>query len=89
MLEEWDGVLIDRPYTPTDADRYVPGADKLPKLNQLVKNALQVVRLGGRVGAIDYEWPHPGKLGREVAVIGVFTGRNNRARVFTVFERVA
>lgn len=32
-------------------------------------------------------WPQPPKFGKEVAVVAVGTGRNNRARWFTVFER--
>lgn len=82
-----NAILIDRPYTKDDATHYKPGPDRLPKLNDLVKNCLSMVKLGGRVGVLDYMFPHPGKWGQEVAVIGVTTGRNNRMRVFTVFER--
>jgi hypothetical protein len=85
---DWPAVLIDRPYTSEDAAHYAPGADTLPDLNDLLKRALNVVPQGGRVGVLDYLWPHPGKVGLEVAVIGVGTGRNGRARWFTVFERV-
>lgn len=85
----WPAILIDRPYTESDAAKYVPGADKLPELNKLLKDALRMVAIGHRVGVLDYLWPHPGKLGLEVAVVGVGTGRNARARWFTVFERVA
>lgn len=84
----WDAVLIDRPYTEADAARYVPGADKLPEINDLLKRALHIVPIGGKVGVLDYTWPHPGKIGKEVAVVAVGTGRNNRARWFTVFQRL-
>lgn len=84
----WPGVLIDRPYTPDDAATYAPGRDALPDLNALLKAALELVSMGGRVGVLDYQWPHPGKIGHEVAVVAVGTGRNGRARWFTVFERV-
>lgn len=84
----WDAILIDRPYTDADAERYLPGKAKLPSLNKLLRDALLLVEVGGKVGVLDYAWPHPGKLGREVAVVAVGTGRNNRARWFTVFERV-
>ena len=86
---EYQAILIDRPYTREDAAKYAPGESSLPKLNALVKAALQHVPIGGRVGVLDYVWPHPGNLGKEVAVVGVGTGRNNRARWFTVFERTA
>lgn len=82
------GMLIDRPYSEDDATHYAPGPDALPQANVLVKNALASVEIGEKVGIIDYVWPHPGKAGIEVAVIAVGTGRNNRARWFTVFERL-
>lgn len=85
----WDAVLIDRPYTEDDADHYVPGREALPDLNDLLKRALQIVPLGHKVGVLDYLWPHPGKFGKEVGVFAVGTGRNARARWFTVFERIA
>lgn len=84
----WDAVIIDRPYTEVDASRYEPGAATFPELNDLLKRSLELVPYGGRVGVLDYLWPHPGKRGLEVAVVAVGTGRNARARWFTVFERV-
>jgi hypothetical protein len=84
----WSAILIDRPYTEIDAAHYGPGPDKLPDLNDLLKRSLQAVPIGGKVGALDYLWPHPGKRGKEVAVVAVGSGRNNRARWFTVFERI-
>jgi hypothetical protein len=84
----WHAVLIDRPYTEEDAAKYAPGADKLPPLNALLKNALDVVPIGGKVGVLDYLWPDPGKRAQEVFVIAVGTGRNARARWFTVWERL-
>jgi hypothetical protein len=84
---EWDAVLIDRPYTAEDAAHYRTGVDTWPPLNDLLKNALSVVPVGHRVGILDYAWPHPGSKGTEVAVVAVGTGRNGRARWFTVFER--
>lgn len=85
---KWPAILIDRPYTEIDAAHYEPGPDKLPDLNDLVKRSLQAVEIGGKVGSLDYMWPHPGKLGREVATVGVGTGRNGRARWYIVFERL-
>jgi hypothetical protein len=84
----WPAILIDRPYSEIDAAHYEPGAAKLPDLNDLLKRSLQKIQVGGKVGTLDYIWPHPGKLGKEVAVVGVGTGRNNRARWFCVFERL-
>lgn len=84
----WDAVLIDRPYTPEDADHYAPTSTAFPDLNDLLKRSLAIVSIGHRVGVLDYLWPHPGKMGLEVAAVAVGTGRNNRCRWFTVFERV-
>jgi hypothetical protein len=89
LLEcNWPAILIDRPYSLEDATHYAPGPDVLPNLNTLLKSALSMVDVGHRVGVLDYLWPHPGKIGTEVAVVSVYTGRNNRGRTFTVFERV-
>jgi len=85
----WPAILIDRPYTPDDAAKYAPGPEALPDLNALLKRCLMAVPVGHRVGVLDYLWPHPGKVGHEVAVVAVGTGRNARARWFTVFELVA
>jgi len=85
----WAAVLIDRPYTDEDADKYATGRGTLPDLNPLLKRALMLVQEGDRVGVLDYLWPHPGKMGQEVATVGVGCGRNSRARWFTVFERTA
>lgn len=84
----WEGMLIDRPYTDDDAERYVPGKAVLPTANELVRNAIAALPVGRRVGILDYVWPQPPKNATEVAVIAVGTGRNNRARWFTVFEKL-
>jgi hypothetical protein len=84
----WPAILIDRPYSEIDAAHYAPGATKLPDLNDLLKRSLQAVAIGGKVGTLDYLWPHPGKWGKEAAVVAVGTGRNNRARWYCVFERM-
>lgn len=84
----WDAILIDRPYTPADADHYVPGADKLPDINKLVKDSLSVVKLGGKVGVLDYFIPRPPKTARFVACIGVIVGFGNRGRFYTVYEKL-
>ena len=85
----WPAILIDRPYSIADAAKYRPGPIALPEANALLKFCLATVPVGHRVGMLDYLWPHAGTLGKEVAVIAVGTGRNNRARWFTVWERVA
>lgn len=84
----WPAILIDRPYSEEDAEHYAPGKDKLPPPNLLIKNGIDAVRIGGKVGMLDYIWPAPPKNAVEVAVIAVYTGRNNRVRTFTVFERL-
>lgn len=85
----WPAVLIDRPYTEEDADQYLPGREYLPTANELLRNAVNVVRVGGRIGMLDYTWPQPPANAREYAVVAVGTGRNNRARWFVVMERTA
>ena len=85
----WEGIMIDRPYTEEDADHYFPGRALLPPANLLVKNAINAVEVGAKVGILDYVWPHCPKNAIEVAVISVTCGRNNRMRQYTVFERIS
>src|ERR1017187_205016 len=87
VSELWAGILIDPPYTEADAAHYVPGAEKYPKPNELMKNALEVLPSGGRVGLIHYILPSP-KDCIFVACIGVVCGFNNRIRVYSVFEKI-
>jgi len=84
----WDAILIDPPYTETDAAKYRLGASVFPPANQLLKNALAAVDLGGRVGMLHYLLPQPPREGvKFVACVGVIVGFNNRMRCFSVFER--
>lgn len=83
----WGGILIDPPYSEGDADHYKPGREKYPKPNQLIRNALDVLPPGGRVGIICYHLPSPPKGALFVACVGVACGFNNRLRAYTVFER--
>jgi hypothetical protein len=85
----WPGIIIDRPYTEEDADRYAPGRSKFPKLNLLVKHAINAIDVGSRIGILDYLWPQAPKNAKEQAVITVATGRNNRVRLFVVYEKIA
>lgn len=85
----WPAVLIDRPYSEDDAEHYPPGKNVLPSANLLVKLGIAAVAVGGKVGIIDYVWPQPPKNATEQALIAVGSGRNNRARWFTVFERMS
>lgn len=84
----WRGVLIDPPYSEEDAKHYTVGAGVYPKPNQLVKNAFDVLPVGGRVGIIHYIVPSPPKNSVFVACVGIICGFNNRVRVFTVFEKL-
>lgn len=79
-------ILTDPPYTPTDAQQYGPAP--CPTSSALMLACLRAVGPGDRVGMLHYEWPRIPEWAREVAVITVLTGRGQRARVYTVAERV-
>lgn len=83
-----DGIIIDRPYTPEDADRYNSGRDALPNINQLLRDCLKIVKPSGRVGVLDYFFPRA-SLGNCIGVYPVIAGTNCRVRVFTVWERTS
>lgn len=83
----WSGILIDPPYSEEDATHYKPGAAVYPKPNLLIRNALNVLPVGGRVGLIHYILPSPPAGAYFVAAVGILCGYNNRIRVYSVFER--
>lgn len=85
---EWKGILIDPPYSEEDAEHYSPGAEKYPKPNLLLENAFVVLGKGRKVGIIHYILPKPPKNSKFVALVGVYSGFNNRGRTFSVFQRV-
>lgn len=82
------GILIDPPYSAKDAEKYKVGSAVYPQPNLLVKNGINAVDVGGRVGIIHYILPSPPKNSRFVAACGVMCGFNNRIRVYSVFERI-
>lgn len=83
----WRAVLIDPPYSEQDAAKYKAGASVYPTPNILIKNALAVLPIGGRVGLIHYSLPAQPKNAKFIAAVGVLCGFNNRIRCFSVFER--
>jgi hypothetical protein len=80
-------ILMDPPYSEADAEHYRVGAAVYPKPNALIKNALNALNPGQRVGLIHYVLPSPPKGSVFVAGVGVMCGFNNRIRVFSVFEK--
>jgi hypothetical protein len=87
---DWAALIADPPYTAVDAAKYAPGQQAFPSANKILRNMLDVVRPGGRVGMLHYVLPQPPREGvRFVACVGVIVGFNNRMRVFSVFEREA
>lgn len=85
---QWPALIADPPYTEVDADHYAPGRAAFPSANQILRNMLAAVRIGGRVGMLHYVLPQPPREGvRFVACVGVVCGFNNRMRCFSVFER--
>ncbi len=84
----WPAILADPPYSELDAEKYAPGGKLYPKPNLILRRMIEAVRPGGRVGMLHYVVPSPPTEGvRFVAVVGVWTGYNQRMRAFSVFER--
>jgi hypothetical protein len=85
----WPALIADPPYTPEDARNYAPGSHSFPAPNHVLRNMLDMVRPGGRVGMLHYILPQPPRAGvKFVACIAVIVGYNNRVRLFSVFERL-
>lgn len=81
-------ILMDPPYSSEDAKNYVPGPECYPTPNILLRNALDALDVGQRVGIIHYMLPQPGKRAKFIACVGIVCGFNNRIRCFSVFEKL-
>ncbi len=85
----WTAIIIDPPYSESDADQYKVGRDVYPRPYELLKRASEVLKPGGRVGILHYEWARaPKETLRSIAVFSVLIGQGNNGRIFSVFERV-
>jgi hypothetical protein len=75
-------------YTKEFAANYSVGPDVFPSANTIVKNALAILPVGGRVGILSMERPrYPKATAGQMAIIGVLVGNGNVGRWFAVYER--
>ena len=82
------GVLADPPYTKQFAAHYPAGSDSFPTADVIVRNALAILPVGGRVGILSMQWPrYPKATARQIAIVGVLVGNGNVGRWFAVYER--
>lgn len=88
-MNYWRAVLADPPYSEVDAAHYNVGSVAYPTPNQILKNSLEVVGVGGRVGIIHYQLPGQPKNAKFIGCVGIICGFNNRIRVFSVFEKTS
>lgn len=85
---QYDGIIVDPPYTPEDAAAYrVNDPENFPSPNLLLRLALSHVPVGGMVGVLHYIIPQPPSSAKFTACAAVFVGYNNRMRAFSVFQR--
>lgn len=83
-------VLADPPYTVEFAANYQPGAERFPTVDAIVRNAIEILPIGGRVGVLSLQWPrYPKNKARQIYVGAVYVGNGNLGRTFAVFERTA
>lgn len=81
-------ILSDPPYTEADADHYTVGRDVLPTPGDILQRGLELLTPGQRLGLLHYVWPKPPEGFKNIAVVTVLVGFNNRARLYSVYERV-
>lgn len=79
-------ILADPPYSEEDALHYAP-RDAYPSPVLIVRNAIDALEPGQRIGILHYMLPQPPRNARFVAAAGVLPGFNNRIRVYSVFEK--
>jgi hypothetical protein len=81
-------ILADPPYTRELADNYSPGRRNFPSADTIVRNAISVLPVGGRVGVLSLHWPrYPKASARQVALVSVYVGNGNVGRTYAVFEK--
>lgn len=81
-------ILADPPYTEGDADHYNVGRNALPSGADIFARAQELLVPGERVGILHYIWYKPPTNFKNIAVVTVLVGFNNRARLYSVYERV-
>jgi hypothetical protein len=75
------GVLADPPYSKDFAAKCRAGSNLFPGANTIVKNALMILPVGGRIGILSMEWPrYPKAMARQIAIVGVLVGNGNVGR---------
>lgn len=85
----WDAILADPPYSKDDATHYMCGAEVYPEPNKLLKDCIDGVNIGSKVGFLHYIVPRCPKNAKFIACVGVVVGFGNRIRVYSVFERIS
>lgn len=83
-----DAILADPPYTEDDADHYAAGRELLPAGADIMRRAVELLDPGQRLGILHYVWFKPIDGLKSIAVVTVLVGFNNRARLYSVYERV-
>jgi hypothetical protein len=90
MCPQVQAVLADPPYNEAFAAHYRVGAGVLPTPDSIVKNAIDILPIGGRVGILSMGWPrYPKTKARQIAIDGVLVGNGNIGRWYAVYERTA
>jgi hypothetical protein len=81
-------ILADPPYSEDWADNYFPGRRKFPNVNTIIRNAIEVLPPGGKVGVLSLHWPrYPKDNAKQVALAGVYVGNGDMGRTYAVFEK--
>lgn len=81
-------ILADPPYSIEDAEHYRPGSLVLPTVGEILRNSLKSLEVGQRVGILHYIAPTCPKNAKFIAAVAIFTGFNNRIRLYSVYEKI-
>lgn len=87
--ESFDFILADPPYSEDYATNLYGTGASYPKPGQIVKEAMRLLRPGGKFGLMHFQVPMIRKPMKILGVYGITTGSGYAIRAWTLMEKAA
>lgn len=85
--ESIDWIIADPPYSEAWANNLYNTKDSYPKPSEILKEAIRLLKAGGRVGLLHFQVPMFRKPLKLIKVYGITTGLGYNIRAWTVLEK--